>query len=87
MFFYSDFKRTINVPTAKLSFCPHHLSHAYSVIPFSNKDEPHLSLVLDGFGDVFSTSAYLVENQKFPYLKVFIIQIRLVYFIRQLQNI
>ena len=69
MFFYSDFKKTINVPTAKLSFCPHHLSHAYSVIPFSNKDEPHLSLVLDGFGDVFSTSAYLVENQKISLLK------------------
>jgi len=63
LFFFADLNKYLQIPRSKISFCPHHLSHALSGVPFTEThDEPYISLVIDGFGDVYSTSAYLFRG-------------------------
>ena len=64
LFFYSDLNKIITIPSKKISYCPHHLSHVYSTFPFVETENDYISLVVDGFGDIFSTSAYIVKNKE-----------------------
>ena len=64
LFFGSELQKHISIPRKKLIFCPHHLSHVLSTLPFFEKEEPHAAIVIDGVGDLACTSTFEVRGEE-----------------------
>lgn len=59
-------------PEAKIRVVPHHLSHAWAVVPFMEDiNKRRLILVLDGEGDTFCGSINIFENGNIKVLHIF----------------
>jgi carbamoyltransferase len=68
LFFSSDVKKYLKIPNRKIIYCPHHLSHVLSTFPFLPDQPPHVSIVIDGVGDISCTSIYEVDNGNVKFL-------------------
>lgn len=60
--FYFDLVTNLNIKSPKIYYCDHHLSHAMTSNFYSN-DFPHLSVVLDGFGDNKCSTVYQFNSK------------------------
>ena len=63
--FYFDLNSLINGNYKDVLYSDHHLSHALSTYQYDyGFDFPIVSVVLDGYGDMFCASAYLFDEHK-----------------------
>ena len=62
LFFAYDMAKNLPISRDKIIYCPHHLSHVLSALPFMEKQVPHTAIVIDGVGDSACTSVYEVNK-------------------------
>ena len=70
LFFAYDVAKKLPISRDKIIYCPHHLSHVLSALPFMEKKVPHCAVVIDGVGDSACTSVYEVNIGIIKLLKI-----------------
>ena len=62
LFFYSDILNHFKITRKQVLYCPHHVSHVLSCLPFMSTSARHTAIVIDGVGDSECSSVYLVDD-------------------------